>query len=175
MLLSDHFIFYTVKIETENSINLLDLSNISDIKNIANNLIRISNSVESFTNSFGSENVKVTLEPTVSNKKNNIEIHLSVKGDKIDKHTFETFYKKWKNDYGPKYDEGLNYLIGEYRHHGIQNPPIDTNDTGEYVHIGFFLEDEIIVVAEYHKKTDKFRFDWGEFDRSVKEWRIENA
>ena len=174
-LSSDHFIFHTIKIETEDSINLLDLSNLSDIRNIGSNLIKISNSIESFTKSIGSENVKVKIEPTISNKKNNVEIYLSIKGSKIDRHTFETFYKKWKNDYGPKYDEGLNYLIGEYQHHGIQNPPIDTNDTGDYVAIGFFLEDEIIVVADYDKKTDKFRFDWGEFDRSVKEWRIENA
>jgi hypothetical protein len=139
---------------------------------VGNNLIQLTNTIDSFRNTFGTD---VTV-CDVSGTGNEISVKITIRGESINSHTLDTYYKKWKSDLGENYDNGLNYLISEYQDQGIPDPPLDTNDflDSEVVLIGFLTEDEIIAVASYNKKTNKFTIDRPEFIRSIKEYESGN-
>jgi len=166
-------IFYIVDLSSkDNSLDLINIqNNVQNLKKVSENLLKLSNVLETFKNVFQNDLVENNLWGTG----NKVKAKFRIRGEQIDKNLFYTFYKKWRSGYGKKYDEGLKYLIDEYAEKGIENPPLTSNDTDELLLIGFYLESEIIVVATYDKKKDIFRFDWGEFNRSIDEWREENA
>lgn len=171
----DYYIYHSIQMDQKN--DSLDSSNahsFEDLKKVGENIHKIVNSIESFKNRISDEftissigvNTIIGVTPSIG------KISIRIKGDKIKSEDIKLHYNKWKKSYGPKFDEGLKYLIGEYKHQKNRpdyNPPLDTNDTGDTVLIGFMGDDEIIVVATYFKKEDRFRFDWAEFQRSLRE------
>ncbi len=165
----NHSIFYTIELESkEKSLDLINIhNNVDNLKKVSNNLKKVADTMERFKNAF-SDNLT---ENNIWGTGNEVKARFIIRGESINKHTLETYYKKWKGNFGEKYDEGLNYLISEYQAEGIQDPPLDTNEHEDIVLIGFFTEDEIIVVATYNKSKNEFSIDWPEFGRSIEEHR----
>lgn len=172
----NHSIFYIIELKSKgNSLNLLNIDNkVENIRKVADNLKKVSDTIESFRNNFSDNLIQDNVWGTSPTTERLIEFNAKfiLRGESINKHTLETYYKKWKGNFGQKYDEGLNYLISEYQDNGVQDPPLDTNEHEDGVLIGFFTEDEIIVVATYNKSKNEFSIDWPEFRRSVEEYQI---
>lgn len=166
----NHSVFYIIELKSKgNSLDLLNIhNNVDNLKKVSNNLKKVADTMERFKNAF-SDNLT---ENNIWGTGNEIKAKFILRGESINRHTFETYYKKWKSNFGQKYDDGLNHLISEYQKEGIQDPPLDTNEHEDGVLIGFFTEDEIIIVATYTKSKDEFSIDWPEFGRSVEEYQI---
>jgi hypothetical protein len=166
----NHSIFYTIQLTQKGESMDLNIDRTDNIRKVSDNLKKLADTIDSFKSSFSDD----LIEDNLSRDGLGMNVKFVLRGESINKHTLETYYKKWKGNFGEKYDEGLNYLISEYQGEGIQDPPLDTNENGDTVLIGFFTEDEIIVVATYNKSKNEFKIDWPEFGRSIEEYRIEN-
>ena len=83
------------------------------------------------------------------------------------------YYNEWLIKTEINFIAGIRYLEEKYRENGIDNPSqhIDIQDSDDTFLIGFFIEDEIIVIANYNSKTKKFSIDHREVNSSIAEYR----
>lgn len=112
------------------------------------------------------------LESDIENTRNiQLRFHLSI----IEKEpvNIKELYNKWKKSFIViSVNNSIKKLKEIYSNHGIKNPLIDineddlVNDDTDRVMIGFFTDDEIIVVGTVNKKTGKLEIDQKEYLRS---------
>ncbi len=111
-------------------------------------------------------------ESNINNIRNiQLRFHLSIiEKDPID---IKELYNKWKKSFIVRsVSRAILSLKMLYKSDGLENPPIDINedelsDDTDVVMIGFFTDDEIIVVGSVDKKTGSFKLDTKEYLRSA--------
>lgn len=169
----NHSIFYTINLKSKKqSLDLLNINNKTEnLRKVGENLKKLADTIDTFRSAFSDELVVDTLQGSVANFVTFcLSAEFVIRGESVNKDDLETYYKKWKGNFGRNYTKGLDYLIEEYRINGVQDPPLDINDHGSNdVLVGFLTEDDIIVVATYHRSSDSFDIDWTEFRRSLTE------
>jgi hypothetical protein len=114
-------------------------------------------------------------ESNINNIRNiQLRFHLSIiEKDPVD---IKELYNKWKKSFIVRSVNGaILSLKMLYKSDGLENPPIDINedelsDDTDVVMIGFFTDDEIIVVGSVDKKTGFFKLDTREYLRSFQQF-----
>lgn len=114
-------------------------------------------------------------ESNIDNIRNiQLRFHLSIiEKDPVD---IKELYNKWKKSFIViSVDNAIKKLKMLYRSDGMEDPPIDINeedlsDDTDSVMIGFFTDDEIIVVGLVNKKTGALTVDKKEYLRSFQQF-----
>jgi len=103
-----------------------------------------------------------------------------IDSEPIPKDKIKQIFKEWEQStLILDLNKNIDRLKGLYKKEGIDNAPIEVNpdsetDDLENVLIGFWTEDEIIVVATYNKVTRQFDINDLEFSRSIDEYWKDN-
>lgn len=143
---------------------------------ILNNLNIINTSIEELIDRCESNGLKLEDNVYLIDKSTGHEriyhtFIISFIGDEININDLKDIYNKYINFQDKEYIEGIKKLSEIYKEHGINfNDQMDLLDNGNYIEIGFNVDDDIYDVATYNKENKKFTIDRDEIDRSIESW-----
>lgn len=148
-----------------------EYNNSNDFFKIINDLNIIKVSIEELIDRCG-EYLHLSLN-RVLNEKNKISFIIHFEED-IKNEDLINAYNNWLKFEDEEYREGMRKLDEIYYGESIAlSKFLDTNHTPETIDIGFMGDDEIYVIARYHRKSKQFIIDRSEIAASI-EWFEEN-
>ena len=146
-------------------------STLSSIIDMNNKIITLCKRIEK------GKNITIDIEGFIDKlptEKNNINITLRIV-EPLENNEIKNIYNDWLDSSFVK-DLNINFehLKMLYQKEGIKDPPIEiepeADEESGIITIGFFTEDECILVGMYNPTTRKFVIDDEEFYRSIEDY-----
>lgn len=146
---------------------------LSNINHISNEVLNLCKRIEKTKNVEISSNAIIEAIPSDENSGLIYKLKI-IENKKIPNEIIKRAYDDWsKSPLVKGINSGIDKLKEIYRKRGIIDPQIDIND-GELdqkiINIGFFTEDEIMVIARYLVDKGDISIDWDELEKSIRSY-----
>lgn len=90
----NHSVFYTLELTQKgDSMDILNINKTDNLRKVSNNLKKVADTIDTFKSAFSNDLV----EDSLSRIGNEMVVKFVLRGESINKHTLETYYKKWKH------------------------------------------------------------------------------